>query len=281
MASAFGKQGRNSGLFYGLAMVAAGWGGAAWSADCGLPVAGAQLGVTHSTWEETSALGRSLVREQGTLRHASVAADGACQGWQWRLALARSTGERAYVGVSNTNAPLQTHSGLAITDASVMGWTPALSGWSGGLRLTHRRIDRDIASTGTVRGYPERFAYWQAAAGIRQVWALTPTLVLSGDGWLGGGPAGTMALRLPNADATELTLGRSRVAELGLQIGSAASAPDQAGWSWQARFDYQWQHLAAGPVKTLMRNGVPVGGAAQPATRQKTVGLGAGVQYRF
>jgi hypothetical protein len=281
MPSTFGEQGRNSGLFYGLVMLAAGWGGAAWSADCGLPVAGAQLGVTRSTWEETSALGRLLVREQGTLRRASVTADGACQGWQWRLALARSTGERAYEGVSNTSAPIQTHSGLAITDASAQGWTPAWSGWSGGLRLTHRRIDRDIASTGTVRGYPERFAYWQAATGIRQVWALTPTLVLSGDGWLGGGPAGTMALRLPNADATELTLGSSRVAELGLQISSAASAPDQTGWSWHARIDYQWQRMAAGPVKTLMRNGIPVGGAAQPATRQKTAGLGAGVQYRF
>jgi hypothetical protein len=281
MRSSLGTKGRSSGLFCGLMLVAAAWTSSAWSADCGLPAAGAQWGLTRSTWEESSAAGRLLVREQGTLRRAGITADGACQGWQWRLALARSAGERAYDGVSNTSAPLQTHSALVITDASAQGWSPVWSGWSGGLRLNHRRIDRDIASTGTVRGYPERFAYWQAAAGVRQAWALTPKLALSGDAWLGGGPAGTMALRLPNADATELTLGRSRVAEIGLQIGSTDSATKQTGWSWHARADYQWQRMAAGPVTTLMRNGIPVGGAAQPATRQTNAGLGAGAQFRF
>jgi hypothetical protein len=279
--STFETKGRSSGLFYGIALAAAVGAGPAWSFGCSGLALGADVGMAHSVWEETSATGRLLVRERGTLTRAAITAEEVCEGWQWRLAMARSTGDRAYEGVSNINAPIQTQSALAITDASVQGWTPAISGWSGGLRLNHRRIDRDIASVGNVRGYPERFSYWQAAVGLKQELKLTPQFVISGDGWLGGGPAGKMELRLPNADATELTLGRSRVAEIGFQIGSAAAAPNQAGWSWHARVDYQWQRMAAGPAKALTRNGVPVGGAAQPATQQKTAALGVGLRYQF
>ena len=285
MPATLGYKGRKSGLFCGrlcgLFLTAAAGSGPAWSLDCSGFALGAQAGVTRSVWEETSALGSLLVRERGTLRRTAITAEETCALWQWRLTLARSTGARAYDGVSNTSAPIQTQSALTITDTSAQAWTPAMSGWSGGLRLNHRKIDRTIAGTGRVLGYPERFSYWQAAAGLRQELALGPDLVVSGDAWLGGGPAGKMALQLPNADATELTLGSSRVAEIGLQIGSAPSAPNQTGWSWHARVDYQWQHMAAGPARALMRNGIPVGGAAQPATRQQTAGLGAAIQYRF
>lgn len=281
MISTLGNKGRKSGLFCGLFLTAAVLAGPAWSLDCSGLALGAQAGVTRSIWEETSAPGRLLVRERGTLARTAITAEEICSGWQWRLALARTTGDRAYDGVSSANAPIQTQSGLTITDASVQAWTPAVSGWSGGLRAGHRRIDRDIASVGQVRGYPERFSYWQAAAGVRYEWAVSPVLVMAGDGWVGAGPAGKMALRLPNADATELRLGSSRVAEIGLQVGSAAMSPNQAGWSWHARAEYQSQRMAAGPARTLTRNGVPVGGAAQPATRQTAAGVSAGVQYRY
>jgi hypothetical protein len=183
--------------------------------------------------------------------------------------------------VSNTNFPIQTTSALAITDASAQLWSPALADWTGGLRLNHRILNRDIASIGQVRGYPERFSYWQAALGLKRTLALNPGLIISGEGWLGGGPAGTLALNLPTADATQLTLGSSKLAEIALQLGSPALTPGQAGWSWQARVDYQWQTIAAGPAKALVRNGIPVGGAAQPAVRQQALGVSAGANYRF
>lgn len=270
-----GFKGRSSGLFYGLVFAATTWAGPAWSLDCAAPAWGAQTGLTRSQWDETSAQGRTLVRERGTLKSAGITADGACARWPWRLALTRSTGARAYDGVTSTNFPLQTSSSISITDVAAQVWTPALARWSGGLRVNHRQLDRDIASVGLVRGYPERFGYWQAAAGIRHETALGEALVLTGEAWIGGGPAGTMTLRLPNADPARLTLGSSRLVEIALQLGSAA------GWSWHARLDYQWQAIAAGPVATLFRNGVPVGGAAQPATRQQALGVGAAVQYRF
>ena len=188
-----GCKGRNCGLFYGLAglaVAAATWAGPAWSLDCAAPGLGAHTGLTRSQWDETSAQGRLLVRERGTLKSAGLTADGACERWQWRLALTRSTGARAYDGVTSTNFPLQTSSGISITDASAQVWTPPIAQWSGGLRVNHRQLDRDIAGVGLVRGYPERFTYWQAAAGLRHEVALGDGLVLTGEGWIGGGPAG-------------------------------------------------------------------------------------------
>lgn len=221
------------------------------------------------------------MRERGTLIRAGITADLSCDRWQWQLALARSEGRRAYDGVSNTNFPIQTHSDLAITDASMVGWTPIAERWAGGLRLNHRTIHRDIASTGRVRGYPEEFTYWQAATGLRYERPLRPGVVIAAEGWLGGGAGGSLSLNLPNADRAQLRLGNSRLAEVALQISSPALAPAGRGWSWRVRTAYQWQGIAAGPAATLMRNGVPVGGALQPETRQRTLGLDFGVGYQF
>jgi hypothetical protein len=289
------SKGRESGLFYALTMRVRGLtgifslltlaGAASANApagfDCNAPALGASTGVTRSVWEEASATGRRLVREQGTLTRYGISADGACGAWQWRLALARSTGQRAYDGVSTTNFPIQTTSDLTITDASAQIWAHSLQNWSAGMRLNQRRLDRRIAGTGPVLGYPERFSYWQAAAGLRRELALAPGWVVSAEGWLGGGPGGTLDLRLPNADAAELKLGKSRLAEIGLQIESPALPVHLTGWSWHARADYQWQRMAAGDANVITRNGIPIGGAAQPETVQKALALSAGVRYRF
>lgn len=253
----------------------------AWSLDCSAPSWQAHTGVVRSHWTENSAQGKSLVRERGTLTRAGIAADLLCDRWQWRLALARSEGRRAYAGVSTTNFPIQTHSDLAITDASVLGWAPIVERWAGGLRLSHRAIHRDIAGTGRVRGYPEQFTYWQMATGLRYERPLRPGIVISTEGWLGGGGRGTLSLSLPNADQAQLSLGNSRLAEVALQISSPVLAPAGRGWSWHVRTDYQWQGIAAGTATTLMRNGVPVGSALQPETRQRTLGLDIGAGYRF
>ncbi len=283
--SAFDSKGRNCGLFHGLlisGLLLAGTASAsAQAADCSAPALGASTGITRSVWEESSATGRRLVREQGTLIRNGITADGNCGAWTWRLALARSTGQRAYDGVSTTNFPIQTTSDLRITDASAQVWTPSLHDWSAGVRWNQRRLDRTIAGTGSVLGYPERFSYWQAAAGLRREVLLAPGWVLSADAWLGGGPGGTLDLRLPNADAAELKLGKSRLAEVGLQIDSAALPTYLAGWSWHVRADYQWQRMAAGEAQVLTRNGVPVGGAAQPETVQKAMTLSVSARYRF
>lgn len=272
------SKGRLRGLFSAAFFISV---SPAWSLDCSAPSWEAHAGAVRSHWAENSTQGKSLVRERGTLTRAGLTANLSCDRWQWQLALARSEGQRTYDGVSTTNFPIQTHSDLAITDASILGWTPIAARWAGGLRLNHRTIHRDIASTGRVRGYPEQFAYWQAATGLRYERPLGPDLVLSAEGWLGGGGGGSLSLNLPNADKAQLRLGNSRLAEVALQISSPARAPAGRGWAWHVRTAYQWQGIAAGPATALMRNGVPVGSALQPETLQRALGLDIGVGYHF
>lgn len=271
-------KGRSCGLFSALFLGSV---SPVWSLDCSVPSWGVHTGVARSHWEEINAQGKSLVRERGALTRTGITAGGSCERWQWRLALARSEGRRTYDGVSTTNVPIQTYSNLAITDASVQGWAPITERWSGGLRLNHRTLHRNIASTGRVLGYPERFSYWQTAAGLRHELPLRPSVVISAEGWLGGGPGGSLSLKLPNADPAQLKLGNSRVVEVGLQVGSPALASDRRGWSWQVRMDYQRQGIAAGRATALTRNGVPVGGASQPETLQSALGVDVGAHYRF
>lgn len=249
--------------------------------DCGAPALGAQTGALRSHWEEFDAQGRSLVRERGTLRRTALSLDLPCGPRTWSAQLGWSRGTRDYDGVSNTGLPLASSSRIATTDLALQGLQALDHGWSAGLRLNHRRQRRVIADSGAVLGYPERLTYWQAGLGLRHERALTPALTLSATAWAGGGPGGQLSVQLPRTDPARLKLGRSRFVELGLQIGSAPPPSPAPGWSWQAGWHYLWERLDAGPAQALTRNGIPVGGAAQPRTEQRRQGLDLTLQYRF
>ena len=149
---------------------------------------------------------------------------------------------------------------------------------AGALRLVH--AERDIAGQGNVLGYPERFAYWQAALGARYQAVLGARVRLTASAWLGGGPGGRVKLDLPRADPVTLNLGSSRLLALGLEL-EGGEAATQAGWSWQAGVSYRREQTSAGPAKTLVRNGIPVGAALQPRFVQRHWGGTARVTYRF
>lgn len=259
--------------------------GGAWAEvraqDCVAPALGAQAGALRSHWEEFDAQGRSLVRERGTLRGTALSLDLPCGPRTWSAQLGWSRGTRDYDDLSNTGLPLASRSRIAATELALQGLQALDDGWSAGLRLSHRRLRRVIADSGAVLGYPERFAYWQAGLGLRHERALTPALVMSATAWAGGGPGGHLSVQLPRTDPARLKLGRSRFAQLGLQIGSAPPPSPTPGWSWQAGWHYLWERLDAGPAQALTRNGIPVGGAAQPRTEQRRQGLDLAVQYRF
>lgn len=241
-------------------------------------------GAEQSRWQEHDAQGRRLLREQGTLATVSVAAVGRCAGLDWQATLAAAQGQRAYSGSSSTGMPIRTHSGIhrqVLHLQAMLPLAPTADGWSAGLRLGHRWLARDLAGVGAVQGYGERFASWQLAAGLARSldlgpWAGAP-LALDAALWLGGGPPGRMVLNLPHADAATLHLGASQLLQLrlGLCNGSVAQCRPDGGRPWRIDLTWQQERAGAGPAQALWRNGVLVGGAAQPATRQQALGLQA------
>ena len=251
------------------------------AADCGAPSLGALAGAERSQWEEFDAQGNSLVREQGTLKVVGLQAAGTCRTVNWSAHWTLSRGERDYDGVTSTQAPFQTQSRLEAQHMAVQAWLPVHLGWSMGSQLGYRHIERDITGKGNVLGYPERFAYWQAALGARYQVALGAQLQLAVSGWAGGGPGGRVRVDLPRADPVTLPLGSSRLLALGVELGSPTAALVQPGWSWQLGVAYRHERIGAGDPRTLVRNGLPVGSALQPRIVQRHLGASAGATYRF
>ena len=255
--------------------------GTAVAADCGSPTLGALAGIERSHWQEFDFQGKSLVREQGTLKTAGLQVTGQCHALEWAAHWTLSRGERDYDGLTSTHAPFQTQSHLQAQHLAVQAWLPVSSGWALGSQLGYRHIERDIASQGSVLGYPERFGYWQAALGARYQTALSERLQLALTGWAGGGPGGRVQVDLPRADPVTLPMGASRLLALGVELGSPAAALAQPGWTWQVGLAYRHERICVGASRTLVRNGLPVGSALQPRIVQRHLGTTAGATYRF
>lgn len=266
---------------WALAACLTGLSGAAAAAGCSAPILGTLAGAERSQWQEFNAEGRSLLREQGTLRTVGLRLAGQCQGLDWSAHWNLSRGERDYDGLTSTYMPLQTHSHLQAQQLALQTWLPVQNQWALGAQLGYRRIARDIASQGNVLGYPERLGYWQAALGARYQTALGERVQLTVSGWAGGGPGGRVRVDLPRADTVTLPLGASRMLALGVELGSPNAALAQPGWSWQLGLAYRHERINAGEPRTLVRNGLMVGSALQPSIVQRHWGSNAGVTYRF
>lgn len=255
--------------------------GAAFAADCPAPTLGALAGTERSQWQEFNAKGKSLLREQGTLKTAGLQLAGQCRALDWSAHWTLSRGDRDYDGMTSTGMPFQTHSRLQAQQLALQAWLPVHSQWALGTQLNYRHIQRDIAGQGSVLGYPERFGYWQAALGARYQAGLSEQVQLAVTGWAGGGPGGRVRVNLPRNDPVTLPLGASRLLALGVELGSPAAALAQPGWSWQLGLAYRYERISAGSPRTLVRNGLPVGSALQPRIVQRHLGGSAGVTYRF
>lgn len=251
----------------------------AWALDCAAPASALSTGVERSQWEEFDAQGRSLLRETGTLKRIGLDVSARCARIAWTAQWTHSVGSRAYEGVTNTRAPVQTTSHLSSDALSLTGMTDLDERWAFGGRLSYRQINRDIVGTGTVLGFPERYSYGLAALGARYQTRLGERMQLSAKAWVGGSTSGSVWVQLPHADSVTLALGTTRFLESFLQLESMPTAG--YGWSWQARLNYRKEATAAGAVHALRRNGALVGAAMQPEMRQYQLSLDAAMRYRF
>lgn len=250
-------------------------------ADCSLPVPALDAGVWRSRWEEFNAQGRKLLREEGALQTQGLSLDSDCGAMHWTGRISQVKGWRNYDGVSSTDMPLQTNSKIEQQQARLVVLREVAEAWSLGASLGYRRIQRDIAGVGRVEGYPERFDDWQAAAGLRYALADWQGLKVVAEAWLGAGPKGSMLLRLPHADPATLRLGPSRMAQLGLQVSGKLAGGLADRWGWQLRLEQVAERFAAGAGQAIFRNGILIGGAAQPEIHQSALSLLGVMRYSF
>jgi hypothetical protein len=69
--------------------------------------------------------------------------------------------------------------------------------------------------------------------------------------------------------------------QLGLQIGGKLSGGLTDRWGWQLRLDQVAERFAAGAGQAIFRNGLLIGGAAQPETHQSALSLLGVLRWDF
>jgi hypothetical protein len=247
-------------------------------AACQSPWLALGPGVEDSRWEETGSRGARLVSETGTLRGLSLSLGARCEGFDGFVRVLQASGSRDYDGVTSANAPIRTRSEIEQVGVEVQGFVPLGAHWSVAGRAALRQTDREIIGVGRVQGYPERYSNADLAAGARFATAPGAALDWTAVAWLGAGPPGRLELHLPGTDAADLRLGASRSLEFELQVQGALAAP---GWQWQARLVHRREEWQVGEPQVITRQGVPVAGAVQPATRQSALRLQAELRFDF
>lgn len=240
-----------------------------------------------SRWDEDAGNGARPVRERGVLRGVGIALRADCALGEFAVAAERARGERDYDGRSSSGAAVVSRSALRTTAWHGWWWSPAAggttAGWRWGALVRWREVSRAIGSAGGALGSDEIHSYAQAALAVRYMLPVGSDVAAAASSWrleaaAGGGPPGRMALRLPTADAATLRLGSSRL----LLLGAAwESAPSARGASWLAGVRWTLEHTGAGAAQALLRHGVVVGGAVQPATRQSSLSATAALRWTF
>ena len=202
-----------------------------------------------------------------------------CGGALWTAHWSHGQGSRDYDGVTNTHAALRTASQLNDDELGLAAMAQRAEGWAMGARLDYRQLQRRIAPTTSVLGYPERYRYGQVALGARYQSAAIGNLQVGATVWLAAGPGGTVRVQWPDADALTLPLGRSLALESRLQIGSLPA--ERPNWSWQLGLNWRCERLGAGASRDRVHSGVVQGTSAQPQTRQLQAALELGLNHAF
>lgn len=237
-----------------------------------------QAASTSSTsnWQEFDAAGLKLVQESGALRGTELTAVLHCESWEFQGMLSQTDGTRSYEGFTSTGVAATSQSSLRESSTHIQAMMKLSDAWAMGLRLSQQTTWRDIASTPSASGYPERFEWSLASLGAR--WSTSTNFgQLTLEAWTSAPIASTMFLQLPGRDPTTLPLGPIRHMELGVR--------------WNMPLDSHWVLLAEGGVRrtdiaqsadvVIFRSSVPVGVAHQPRTSVLEMPVSIGIQYTF
>jgi hypothetical protein len=135
---------------------------------------------------------------------------------------------------------------------------------------------RDIASTASASGFPERFDWTLLSVGTQWRTAFGPgQLTLAA--WTGAQLSSTMLLSLPGSDQTVLKLGSIRQNEV------SGGWRNQLSPAWHLQVDVSYRRITMnqGEEGIVKRGGSPVGIAFQPRTTMVDQPIAISIGYEF
>ncbi len=234
-----------------------------------------------SRWREFDTNGRQLLAESGRLSGVSLRLSGAAGAGRWHLMVERVSGDRAYVGQTNTGSPAETSVALAETAIELGLDYPLVAGWSGTFTAGRLGVDRHLRDTALARGYVEHWRWMSWRPGLTWRGAVAPGGDVFVSAALAWSSHRSLLLEQAGRDTARLEPGQGlgRQVAIGYQHRWRDTAPLRsslhAEWSWSdARF-------SASPVVPLFGSGVLRGGALQPTTRTAATQLRLGLSLHW
>lgn len=233
--------------------------------------------AVESNWREMSPQGTVLLRESGQLRGPSLAVAAQCGGWTGGVRGFVADGTRDYNGQTQSGVPLTTVSELRHNELTVEIGRELWDGVELVGALRNVEVQRNILSTASVNGYPERYRWTVAALGVRARWPVGERDALHVSATWGAGINQSMSVWLPSRDAATLPLGN--IAENAVSLAwQHALAPN---WALKVHWDAQQTRIGQGASAAIFRNGVPVGTAYQPQVEMNQQYWGLVLQYQI
>lgn len=236
--------------------------------------------LQSSTWTETDAQGRRLLREQGQLQGVSLGwgvAPGVTGG---RLELQTLSGRRDYAGQSSTGVPVHTRSDLQHLGLWAR-WTWALdTGWQLEASLGGQGLRRSLRGTAQAVGYTERWRWAEARAGLGHHWVLTAGRLQ----WqLDAGLLLAPQVDLQPGSFEPLRLRPGTGHSLATRLGWSVPMPDllPAGTQLQVGLQARADRFGASAAVPGFVQGQLRAAFSQPLTRQQSLGLTVGIERRW
>ena len=232
--------------------------------------------IDLSEWDEFDAAGRKLVHESGPLQGAELSVGLHCTAWHVQAQISQLDGERAYDGQTSTGVPAVSLSAISVFQGHMQVGLPVTDAWTIATRLSGQTLRRDIASTATASGYPERYDWTLLSLGAQWQTALGPgTFNLAV--WSGSQLQSRMWINLPGFDPAVLPLGS--INQLELTAGWRTRLSQE--WHFQADVRHVSTDISQGADVVVTRGGVPAGVAHQPRTNMTDTQLAIRVGYEF
>lgn len=230
----------------------------------------------RSEWNEFDAAGRNLVHESGTLRGTELGIAYQCDRWHLAAQISDLSGSRLYDGQTNNGTPATSQSAITERQGHLQSTFALIGNWQIGGRLANQTISRDIASSGSASGYPERFDWTLLSIGVQWQSDLGPgklTLVA----WSGTQLQSNMQITLPGRDQTTLQLGSIR--QLDLTAGWRTQL--SPAWHLQADIGYRRTEIGEGAETVINRSGFPIGVVHQPRSIMVSRPVSIQIGYYF
>lgn len=229
---------------------------------------------------ETTPAGFVLNHERGDVSGPAVGLVVRGTSGQWALQAAHEAGDLVYDGFTQFGLPLRTSTSLGVNRLA-LGWVPweprlgPVTLWPG-LQLTRQRITRAIRASPLSTPLTEKLDTTFVHAGVSMRLALSSRWSVQADGALGRPLA--QRLLVDTAGIYDKFTLRPAARTVG-RFGAGIAWQPSSDLCASLRIGHESWHFGSSGSRVITRDGVAVGSATYPGSRQRLDGVALHIEW--